>query len=323
MSCYTIIGANNKSESLLYKDLVSKHGEDRANYLYEVVSQDSASKHSFNNWWQRESEPLVNDKGEPVSEMVDKWLSYLERVNKLQKSFHTNDFQLSMEEFNDLSEGLTYYMVNSIFKDKPGISIDTFTSLEYRDVRNILNTSLNKVFKDLNDNIENFEEEDVDRVKSIIKNISSDKKGFYKAFNNYLKDKLNFEINVEAILSDEIETAEDKNTKDSAFSKNAIEFDVKASASPSIKILIASLPKLEKDGYIELNALGLPSLVDYNATFNFIQHKLMDIPGDVELMTLELQKYLNIKPELKYFIDKINFGKDEYSFPEDVKQMFM
>ena len=333
MKCYKVYGLDNrKDKSVLLKDLVYKHGEERGNHLYNIVSQDSELKHSFVKWWERNNDPLVNEDKEPTAESVEEWLDYIDRVNKLEKSFITNSFKLNVNEFNDISEGLTYYLTESLF-EKGGMVPEDLLTLSNKNIRNIINNGLKKVTSIIEDNLgEDSPYDNQDRVKEIIKVINEDKKLFYKAYNNYLESKLGLSLNLENILSDDIESLEDKNTKDSAFNKSSIEFDTKDGAPASIKMLIASMPKLYNKiddipegfsiGDKIPNELGLPTLVNYNSTFNFIQQKLIHVPGDIKLMINELQKLIHIKPELQFLIDKLNFNKgDNYTIPSNIYTM--
>ena len=58
---------------------------------------------------------------------------------------------------------------------------------------------------------------------------------FYNNVNSYLQSKLNLKFNIDKVLSDEIETIQDKTVKDSVYNKDAIEFDTRDGAPNAIK----------------------------------------------------------------------------------------
>lgn len=319
MSCIKIYGQVNRNEdSILFQDLKRKYNEEKATHIYEnVIHSQSELDYSFYNWFNELKEPYLTEQEEPTIETVENWLQFVDKRAKLDKTFITNDFIATPNEFIDLSEGFSHYVMNSLL-DKKGLSPTALLSMNSSSVRNVLNKALDSLLNRL----ENTKEQSFnpERHQEIIDAISSNKVMFYKSFNNYIKTKLKINFNLETVLSDEIETKEDKNTKDSAFNKSSIEFDTKDGAPSSVKLLISSLPKVEitTEGMTTVsNDLGLPKLVDYNDTFNYIQQKLLNIPSDINVISEEILRLSKFRPELKILHKRLNFNKSSYAIPSD------
>lgn len=319
MACIKIYGkVDRNSDSILFNDLKNKYGDERATSLYEnVVHSKSPLEFSFYNWFNKLKDPFLTTQQEPTLETIDSWLKFVSRRAKLDKTFVANDFIATPSEFIDLSEGFSHYVMDSLL-DKKGMSPNSIMEINSSSVKNILNSALKSTIEDLEESVE--ESSNPERLKRMINSIKKDKVLFYEAFNNYLKNKLSIGFNLENILSDEIETNESKNTKDSAFNKSSIEFDTKDGAPSAIKLLIASLPKVEVEDnqrYTVLNDLGLPSLVDYGDTFNYIQHKMLNVDPDIDSMITELTRLSKFRPELGILVRRLNFNKSEYTIPNN------
>ena len=170
--------------------------------------------------------------------------------------------------------------------------------------KNIMNTTMAKVKED----ILSYESENEDRVLLLVDALNKYPEIFYASYMNYLDNTFKISIDLETVLTDEIEKKDNKETKDSAFNKSANEYDQKDSAPNAIKILIASLPDFLSDGTVRANDLGLPVGVDYNTTFNFIQQKLVDLPPDSEIMIDKLKELASIIPAFNILVERLNFG---------------
>lgn len=301
-------------------------------FYNNVIRTESPSDNSFFNWINKHDSPLFYENGEPTIDMIVDWLKFINKTARYEKTFITNNLQTTVTEFHELSQGLTAFIGETIAEK--GLSYnDLFEGAA--SIKNIRNIALKKLSERLKANVTalNTQPDFRDlqkRLALIEREISADENKyiFFEAFNNYLDATLGFKINNEFdedsdVLSDIIEENEAKETRDSAFTKNANEFDVKTSAPNSIKLSIASLTQKEmKNGKLvdKRSSIGLPKLVDYNITFNYIQQKLVDLPADIDIFTRELKTHTDLKPEFLQFLNILNFGNIEYSPSEDMKE---
>lgn len=315
MRCIKVYGLKNRpTESKLLKDLTSEFGKEQADYLYNNIlwAPDTNSDISFLKWYENTDYRYLNYKNEPPLIAVKDWLKYMNKYNEAYRTFNTNKFRATVLETLDMNEGFSYYVMNTLFKEK-NINPNQLLDLDNVNVKNVLNKAFGLFMDDLNETQSVINSK---RLASLIDEVNNNKILFYNSFNNYLNSKIKLSFNIDKVFADELETVQDKVFKDSAFNKDSIEFDTKDGAPDAIKLLLASLPQV-KNGKSVPNSLGLPKLVNYTETFNFIQDKLVDLPGDINILISELSKYTSIKPELEILIDYINFGKKEYTFPSD------
>lgn len=325
-------------KSILYRNLEYNFGSENVGYLYNnIIHSRSTSDNSFNEWFykkNRTEEGVLNNidiNGEPLFSEVTSWLKYLDRISEIEKVFVTDSFKTTPSEFLDLSEGFVFYLVNKLFKEGT-ITPEELLDTNHTSTKKIMNSSykdfitkLKEISEDYRSNIIdtpanstllNELQEKLERNNEIIDQISNNKLIFFKSISKYLKNKLSIDIKMDNILSDDIETKEDKGFKDSIFSKNAIEFSTKDGAPASIKLLIASLPAVQKTetGYSTVpNEMGLPKNVNYNKTFNYIQEKLLNVDNDIDVILEELNSLSNNKPELKILIKRLNFNSKTYN----------
>lgn len=330
-TCFTKFYGKDKEDSILYNNLKSKYSPEEAEMIYENIIHTSREdvNNNFKDWFYKNNSTEegglenLDQNGEPLIEQFYSWLKFKNNYNRVKKVFSTNDFETSPSEFIDIAEGFSYYLIDTAFVDKR-LTPDELIEIDGKDVRNIMNNSfkkfINKMEKNINDSSsvlgtenELMDEEELERYTLLKNEIEQNRELFYKSVNNYLRNKINLNINVETILSDDIETKEDKITRDTAFNKNSFEFDTKDGAPSGVKMLISTLPKVTKTGELVLNDMGLPKLVDYNKTFNFLQQKLIDVDNDIDSIINELNRLSKIRPELKELIRKLNFGENVYN----------
>ncbi len=81
------------------------------------------------------------------------------------------------------------------------------------------------------------------------------------------------------------------------------------------KLLIRTLPKVDKDGEPILNSLGLPQLVDFNSTYNFLLRNLAGI-AEYPDMIMKLKELSNQRPEINILIDRIKESSDTISYEQ-------
>lgn len=328
-TCIKYFKPGNRKNSTLFSELTNKYGFERATYLYENVihSDRNDFEHGFNEWFYEKNLDessgqllMLDENDEPLFSEVVGWVNYVDRVSRVQKTFITNSFKATPSEFIDLAEGFTYYLTSTLFDEK-GLTPEELLDVNEKTARSMMNKGFNKL-------IEKLESREVnDRYSEMIKEIKENKVFFYKSINNYLMNKLAININLETVLSDEIETKQDKVVKDSAFNKSSIEFDTKDGAPASVKLLIASLPNIVKteQGFETVsNQLGLPSLANYNETFNYIQQRMLGVANDIDSIIDSLREVSDSKPELKVLIKRLNFAKkanDSYNPSSDNNQL--
>lgn len=297
MTCLKFKSAEN---STLYKGLINKFG-DNGKAIFQALQVESHEGLSFIKWFDLEGDLLTED-GEPLLEDVERWIDYINNHNRIHKTFATPTLYATTEEFHELSEGFTFYLMDTLYR-KGFTPNDLFNSQLGTELneKKIFNSSLSELTDVLSQSSD-------DRVIELRDAIVDNKYFFYKAYNNYTKITLKFDVDVENILSEEIEFNDNKETKDTAFNKSAFEFDTKDSAPPAIKLLISSIPEVENNRLVKADITGLPKLVDYNKVFNTLQQKLVNIPPDILLFTEEIEKLYDNIPGLKLLNNRLQFG---------------
>ena len=309
-----------KGSSKLLSDLTKHYSGDqnKADIIYnDLLVSDNLGDASFGKYldskgvdYRGRIQYETYRNGEPtISEFIE-WTKYLERYNKVNKKFATSSFQSTTKEFLELSEGFTIRLMQTIM-DSDGKNFTPNDLFEKGNTsfneNNIMNVTLAKVKEDMRNNKSDIPEIEA-RKALLIDALNNHPIAFYSSYKSYLDNTFKIGINIESVLTSAIETNEQKETKDSAFSKNSNEFDQKEGAPNAIKILIASLPDIQPNGGVRANDLGLPAPVDYNNTFNFIQQKLVDLPSDVNLMINELKALSSVIPALNILAERLNFG---------------
>ena len=311
MACITILG----TDSRLKEAILDQYNGDtnKADIIVNDILLNNVTvqgDNSFQKFLEAKNDVQTYENGEPTIAEFNEWTDYVDHQNKINKKFSTNSFDTTTKEFLELSEGFTVELMNTLFNIKGFTPNDLFEEgamLKIND-RNVFNVTLAKVKSDIKEYGENPE-----RNKMLLDALDQYPEIFFSAYRGYLQTTFQVNLDVDAILSDAIETSDTKETKDSAFNKSANEFDQKGSAPNGIKILIAGLPDMNKDGQAVPNDLGLIPSVDYDSTFNSIQQALVEVPGDMNLMLQALATKAQFVPPLTKLAERLNFGKDSYT----------
>lgn len=81
------------------------------------------------------------------------------------------------------------------------------------------------------------------------------------------------------------------------------------------KLLIRTLPKIDSEGKVIFNKLGLPTLVDFNSTYNFLLKNLSGL-SDYPSMIKRIEELSKNKPEFKILIERLGKPSDSLSFDQ-------
>lgn len=89
-----------------------------------------------------------------------------------------------------------------------------------------------------------------------------------------------------------------------AFERKGTEHSVRSLASNEVVYLIKSLPKVDKKGKIEYNALGTPKLADFNRTWGIVINTVVGSVNKSEMYN-KLLKASDVFPELRMLADRL------------------
>jgi len=103
----------------------------------------------------------------------------------------------------------------------------------------------------------------------------------------------------------------DSTTKDFAFSKSAIEFDPFESVSANIKLILASLPKIDMNGNPILNNVGMVQTEDPAIMFVTISQNLSNLPTNPTIMLNKLLSIQNKYPSIGELIKRLNLNQPD------------
>lgn len=319
MSCLKI-----PKDSKLKKEMISHFkDEKKANRIYNAIiaEENVLGEASFNKWLEKKEEFETYSNGEPTLDVFLEWEKYLNHHDKVSKVFSTYDFQTTPIEFLQLSKGITVKLLDNLYKSNLG-PVDLFEKdVSGINVNNLVNNAIRDTFDDMMEDYKSYIKKDRnERIVDIINAAQENPKKFASSYLNYLKVVLNIDIDTDAILNDNIEENEEKQTKDSAFDKSSDEYSMVDNAPNVVKLLIYSLKDPEFEGY--LNELGLPYTVDYTKTFNYIQQELASVPGDIVLQTNKLKELSEKNSVFNELLLKLNFGNKTYIPSSDPKVRF-
>ena len=123
------------------------------------------------------------------------------------------------------------------------------------------------------------------------------------------EEKLDSLDSLTSILTDE-----NKGQRQGEAFQEANTVSTKSTMSKSSKLLIRSLPAVNKDGSRKLNSQGLPELVNFNTTYNFLLKELAGVGQSYELMYAKIKELSNEHPELNVLLDRLGEPSGNYSF---------
>jgi hypothetical protein len=145
-----------------------------------------------------------------------------------------------------------------------------------------------------------------------------------KNINNYLKlkekdildyHKFNFlpQFNIEITENDidnKGDTIEENISTREFDDAKHIKISVEGNSTALVKLLLGTLPQLDREGDIILSEYGLPQLAEFGKTFNFVANTLAG-ERNLKNMIAKLKKYSEIRPELKALIRRLDFDSSD------------
>lgn len=141
---------------------------------------------------------------------------------------------------------------------------------------------------------------------------------------------LGVEVRLEEETDENIETSvneeENINQRSGEAYQEANQISTKTTMSEQSKMLIRSLKQKNTDGSDKLNSLGLPAVVNFNTTYNFLLKQLSGLSTYEEIYN-KIKELSNTKPE---FVDLVNrLGKssasstvEQFLFQQQFRQDF-
>lgn len=325
MSCPVSYKREDLDNSKLFKQLKAVYGsEDKALHVYyDVIFNNSNSENSFLTYFNSlPVEEQLLDEAEPSFVVYDRWRKHIKFKARLSSTFITSNLVADETETIALNESFAHFMVDTLLEQ--GLDLNEIVSPNVN-INNIINKSIKKLSDEMVKNVElqkqkqNLPKWELDRKELIRTEVLKNPILFIEQFQNYSSEKLNIRFDVENELYTLKENGEIL-VKDTAYNKTSIEFDTKDSAPATIKLLIASLIEKKQNGENQLNELFLPKVVDYNKTFNFLQHNLLDTPSTYEDVIAKLKELAPKHPFINDLIRKITFNKNEFSLNEDINR---
>ena len=121
------------------------------------------------------------------------------------------------------------------------------------------------------------------------------------------QDDVDGEVNIDNNEDNQIGQTDAENRQmfgEKAFERKGTEHSVRSLASNEVVYLIKSLPKLDKQGKIEYNALGTPKLADFNRTWGIVINTVVGSVNKSEMYN-KLLKASDVFPELKMLADRL------------------
>lgn len=117
------------------------------------------------------------------------------------------------------------------------------------------------------------------------------------------------------ISEDSVIEDENKSERSGDAYKNSNTISTKDSMFKQTKLFIRTLPQVDKSGELILNSIGLPQLVDFNGTYNFLLKNLSGI-SNYPVMIEKLRELSNIKPEFNVLIERLGESSDTLSLEQ-------
>ena len=109
-NCITYFAPNVKGGSPLREALTKKYGNpDVAEGMYqEIMYGESSGDNSFFTFVTNKDRPLLYSNGEPHIEEVEQWLESINNYNQLNKTFNTNSYSSTTQEFLQTVDGFNF-----------------------------------------------------------------------------------------------------------------------------------------------------------------------------------------------------------------------
>lgn len=212
------------------------------------------------------------------------------------KSIAPKTYNLSPREDVAVMNYMTRMFFAGIFKS------DRF---DYDDIESIglKNKDVVEVYNGIKDNLAKIAESAEGDLKAKYQHIIT-------KFDELIKSHQVWMEKYKIQLPDIEDSVEDEHLKlkDSFSYREPTEFSAKDNAGYMVKLFISALPKMEREGdklIYKKNELGLPEVVDYSTTWNFLLEKLNGLTDIADVAT-RLSPYFDVKPELEVIVNLLS-----------------
>lgn len=201
-----------------------------------------------------------------------------------------------------LIEGMNYYFMRFLYEDG---NITNFLSAKLDiNVNNLYNDVLDALHDKLIEKATELKkqgnQDDAAKIIVLIKRLfgeESDKEFIKDLIDAHKRFIRNFRIKI----NESGEAEENTTQKDSAAYQSSITYDTKSSLPNTVKLLLAGLPRLDNNGEVLLNELGIPEMLNFNETYNKLLIGLVGTPATKEAMIEKLDEVIVKNPEFKEF----------------------
>lgn len=118
------------------------------------------------------------------------------------------------------------------------------------------------------------------------------------------------EINEKSVVEDE-----NKDTRGGEAYQSANTISTKDVMFKQTKLFIRTLPKIDSNGKVVFNKLGLPTLVDFNTTYNFLLKNLAGV-SEFPAMVEKIKLLSKNKPEFNILLERLGTTSDSLTFDQ-------
>lgn len=242
-------------------------------------------------------------------------------LNTYQSNFKSADMRLNLEgkkydyiATTEVLDGLSSYLFNEIM-NKDNVYDLTKIGKEAlgKHYKNAIESLVSKLNDTTSDLYEDGLDSDADMLADLMENIEENPNQLVKQHLQWLKqDKLSFsadEVDVD------IYDNEEQNTEDidpdlgqtqkgaEVFGVEAYKYSVTDKMSTIVKTLLAGIPKMEEDGRMAYNSLGLVPVNEFKKLHDYLLLNLVGVP-DIAIFS-KLGLLANQKPEIKILLNRL------------------
>ena len=337
---------NNREYNNLIKEYRTKHNDNTSssNKIEEYIAED------FRDYMLGREVKTLN-LTEPTKNFFQKLIDFIKELiygnpetiqgifDKLKNNYYadkefvrTNDKELARERVGNLTiletknilNGLNFHFFNELFKNKESIA----SLFDKSDNSKLVESLYSQVKEDLQEDYKDTLEEYKNAVnaedklllekqaKNIYLSITKNWDQLRNAHREYLK---RYKLELESEEKDIIDNIPEGNkTKDSTslIPTESLKFGSKLNSNKNIKLLIGTLPNVDKNGNWRINDAGVPTNVDFGTTFNLLINKLANLTSWDD-MKLVLQDLSEDVPSIKVLLKRLGVDRPYDSLTSD------
>jgi hypothetical protein len=260
-----------------------------------------------------------------TGQFLGKQIVGINQFNSLDRSFPGKNELFTKETLDGVDYEFFAVLFENGFTPEKLFQVNNLTDKIYDIVRDSFIDRYNIALSENNQNaIENFKyilenwniENGIvqlhsERIKSLGVDLVSgiNEKTLEVSPNNELEEDINI-ISEESIVEDE---NDENRSGDTYKATNTI--STKDSMFKQTKLFIKTLPKVDKNGEVILNSLGLPQLVDFNKTYTFLLKNLAGISSYPDMIS-KLKELSLVKSEFNVLLERLGELSDTISLEQ-------